>query len=289
MFDNTIGTYEVRDVIASGTHTAIYKATSQSGSPVAIKVPTSLSSTAIEHYYLSRIAHPSIIELLDTVQTPLGPGLVIPYAAGDDLFNVVVEGNGLDEDSVKAVIYSILTALKYLHSIGLVHCDVKPENIFLLRAGSPQSAVLADFGYARPAAGMPAGAEFLGSACYASPEAWKGEPCTEKVDLWALGVTAYVAALRCFPFRAPPDSAEVEEETMAGLPSWDNPEGFASVSSEFRDFIAAMLTVDPKRRPSAEEAMNCTWFDSLRNPDAKEGRNAPVDVQIGETDVDCMI
>jgi serine/threonine protein kinase len=82
----------------------------------------------------------------------------------------------LDKDFIKIVIYRVLTSLKYWHSNGLVHCDRKPENTLLRRAGSPQSAVLADFGYTHPVAGMPVGAEFLGSRCYAWPEARKSRP-----------------------------------------------------------------------------------------------------------------
>jgi serine/threonine protein kinase len=98
------------------------------------------------------------------------------------------------------------------------------------------------------------------------------EPSTEKLDLWALGVTAYVTPGRFFPFQAPPESAEKGQEIIAGLSSWDNPESFVSVSTEFRDFIGELLTVDPERRLLADEAMNCKWFDSLRNPDVKETR-----------------
>jgi serine/threonine protein kinase len=110
------------------------------------------------------------------------------------------ERNGLDEHSIKVVIYRMLTALKYLHSIGLVHCDVKPENILLLRAGSPQSAVLADFDYARPVAGMPAGGEFLGSRCYTSPEAWRGEGTAPPLDAMRKGGKRIGAGFRARPW-----------------------------------------------------------------------------------------
>jgi hypothetical protein len=86
----------LHDVISSGSYTTIYKTACQNCDTVAIKVPTRAASTAVEHYYLSRIAHPSIIELLDSVQTPLGPALVIPYAAGDDLFNAATQRNGTE-------------------------------------------------------------------------------------------------------------------------------------------------------------------------------------------------
>jgi serine/threonine protein kinase len=237
---------------------------------VVIKSPKLLNATENEFMNHNLISHPCIIPLLGAFGTDLGPSLVLPYAAGDDLLNVTMADPGLDEQSIKVIAQRVLIALKQIHSLGMMHQDVKPENIFLMEAGSPNSAVLADLeAMGLIDAGLNPRNVFPGTSWYAAPEIWKQQPYDEKIDLWALGVTLYVAAVRLFPFTAPPGSPEMMEEIQKGIPKYQSTSGFQRASGEFRELIAALLAVNPAERPSAEDALRFPWFADLPRWDQK--------------------
>jgi p90 ribosomal S6 kinase len=92
------------------------------------------------------ISYPSILGLLDTIPTPGGPALVVPFAEGHDLFTAMTKPGGIDEQFVKVAMYRVLKGPHFLHCQGHMHRDIKPKNIFLLEKDSVDSAVLADLG-----------------------------------------------------------------------------------------------------------------------------------------------
>jgi serine/threonine protein kinase len=271
--------YTFLNVLASGDGTHLYKAIDANHNSVVIKVPRFANSTQSEHSQLSQITHQSIIPLLDSIDTVFGPALVFPFAEGDDLFNSAIVNHSLDEQSLKLVFYHILSALAHLHRSGRMHRDIKPENI-LLSDASPDSAVLADFGAACTIERACLDPAFPGTQCYAAPEVWSGRPYNEKVDVWAVGVSAYVTVAKCFPFLAPVGSLEMADEIVGGLRNAVRIRQFLDASKEFQEFIEAMLTVDIEMRPTAEEAMEFAWFGELRN--GKGGRMRGMEVDVGE-------
>jgi calcium/calmodulin-dependent protein kinase I len=168
----------------------------------------------------------------------------------------------LAEDDARKVIYQVLQALSYLHGQRIWHRDVKPENILVMDGFD--NVVLSDFGYAKRIETETMTSEFCGSAYYGAPELFLAEPYTEKVDIWALGMTMYASLTGAFPF----DIAKRDEMRsliIRGLPGClDNWELVENASDLARDLIGRMLAKDAGRRISADEALQHPWFDCIR-------------------------
>lgn len=254
--------YEVTHLIAEEATTLIYHGLdTQTGERVAIKLPKpGCNQTTQESQILMYISHPYIIPLRDIVETESGPALVFPYAQGGDLYNAIEDG-GIPESEVKAIVFRLLQALAYLHEVRIWHLDVKPENV-LIMSDNLHNIVLCDFGLA---AGFPEdtlGDVHRGSVHYAAPEIWRKVGYTEKVDIWSLGMTMFVALTASFPFDIS-DHRTVADAVVQGLPDLMFIPSLAKLSAAGKDLLRSMLQVDPAKRISAEEALLHEWFAPL--------------------------
>jgi serine/threonine protein kinase len=265
-----------RDVslLATTLQNNVYSAVDCASRHVAIKCPILQNSTKAEHDQMLLISHPSILGLLDTIATPAGPALVFPFAEGNDLFKAMTKSGGIDEQFVKVVIYRVLKGLQFLHCQGYMHRDIKPENIFLLEKDSADSAVLADLGFLCQIPDGQHDQTFPGTSCYIAPEMWLREGYTEKVDLWALGVTAYVALAGRFPFKSEIGSTMMVAEILTGLPVHRRAARFMGASLPCQEFISKLLSVDHMMRPTAADALQHAWFQDLRA--AEEAKPKPI-------------
>lgn len=155
--------------------------------------------------------HPNICKLLDFFEDREFYYLVMPrYGAGVDLFDrVESQPSGLDPFEVRSLVGQLTDAVRFLHANGIVHRDIKDENVILDGDGRCQ---LIDFGSAahwRPGKRWDT---FSGTLHYASPEIMRGEMYTGKEqDVWALGTVAYVLLVGETPF------AELPDEVLEGI------------------------------------------------------------------------
>jgi serine/threonine protein kinase len=155
--------------------------------------------------------HPNICKLLDFFEDKEFYYLVMPrYGTGEDLFDrVESQPAGLDAFEVRSLLGQLTDSVRFLHANGIVHRDIKDENVILDGDGRCQ---LIDFGSAahwRPGKRWDT---FSGTLHYASPEIMRGEMYTGKEqDIWALGVVAYVLLVGETPF------AELPDEVLEGL------------------------------------------------------------------------
>jgi serine/threonine protein kinase len=251
----------LQDVIADQSSSVVYEAKdSQTGATYALKIAKPNSpQVGQELSLLSSLSHPSIVPV-SAVRTPYGEAFVMPYAFGGDLLSWI-ESRPLDEETVKGIIFNVLRALAYLHGRQIWHRDIKPENILVMdHTLSPDCCVLADFGFSREFPEGVCTTEFPGSLHYAAPELLRGESYTEKVDIWALGITMFACLTSRFPFKTDPD--EIRREILAGLPGLFEGEGI-DFSVDCHALLDWMLAPNPAQRPSAEEALNHPWFGDL--------------------------
>jgi eukaryotic-like serine/threonine-protein kinase len=160
--------------------------------PVAIKV---LSDTlAADHAYLARfereaqvaarLSHPALVRVFDYGAERGRPFLVMEYISGGDLGERLSVGRPPDPDRLAG---ELLGALRHIHAAGVLHRDVKPQNVLLDR---DERARLTDFGIAQPrdATSLTQTGMVLGTAPYLAPEVLGGEPPSERSDLYSLGV-----------------------------------------------------------------------------------------------------
>ncbi|RYE89613.1 MAG: serine/threonine protein kinase, partial [Myxococcales bacterium] len=214
------GRYVIRGVIGEGGMGAVYEAEQRPlGRKVALKVlhpsnaqkPEAVSRFQHEARVVSSIGHPNICELYDVGKLEDGaPYLVMERLVGDSLADRITREGALPVEDVLETLIQILGGLGAAHRKGVVHRDVKPDNIFLARTpgSSEPIAKLLDFGISKMSSldadmhltrtGM-----VMGTPYYMAPEQARGEQLDHRVDLYAMGVILYEALTGRRPFIAP--------------------------------------------------------------------------------------
>ncbi|MFD7730059.1 WD40 repeat domain-containing serine/threonine protein kinase [Kitasatospora phosalacinea] len=196
----------------------------------------------------ARLRHPGIVSVFDVVQHRGAPAIVMEYLSGRSLAAEIRADGPLAPDRVVALGLTLLDALAEAHAEGVVHRDVKPDNVLLTGKG----AVLTDFGIARSAdatSALTATGVLIGTPAYLAPEQLEGKEATPATDLWALGATLWHAAGGQPPFTAPTLTAlYVAILTRPPRPLPPGPAGpLAAV-------LAPLLAKDPRQRPTTAAA-----------------------------------
>ncbi|MBL8678651.1 MAG: serine/threonine protein kinase [Myxococcales bacterium] len=205
-----IGRYQVSRLLGEGAMGRVYLATDpELGRQVAIKVLRLDAAGNARDAYIARfrnearaaarLQHPNVVTLHDTgVDSVLGPYLVYEYVAGQTLRARINEGK-LDPRAVVALARGVGAALDAMHAAGIIHRDVKPDNILI----APDGAVkVTDFGIARVSdVQLTRDGQFLGTPAYASPEAITRGVYTARGDQFSLAAVLYesLCGIRPFP------------------------------------------------------------------------------------------
>ena len=164
-----------------------------------------------------------------------------------DLTQVLEERRGnIDEKVCAYILRKTLEALYYLHSRGIVHRDIKSDNILVNREGDIK---LADFGYATQLYKQKRGTvSQVGTICWMAPELIRLQKnYNHKVDIWSFGIFAMEIA-----DGQPPYISEKQAKVLYNIVTKDPPQINKRFSKEFKDFVKLCLTKDPEKRPSAE-------------------------------------
>ena len=200
--------YELREIIGTGGFGAVYRAYQPViGREVAIKIilphyanhPDFIRRFEVEAQVIARLEHPHIIPLYDYWRDPDGAYLVMRYLRGGSLRTRLDEGP-LDLLESSSILDQVAGALAVAHRQGVVHRDLKPDNILFDESGN---AYLTDFGIAKDlgnSASVTQGDMVIGSPAYLSPEQVRGEIVTPQSDIYALGVVLYEMVVGEHPF-----------------------------------------------------------------------------------------
>lgn len=135
----------------------------------------------------SHLRHPNILRMYGFFHDEQRIYLILEYAAGGTLFNVLKSEVRFDEKKSAKYIKSLISALIYLHGRDVIHRDIKPENLLL---GHDDQLKIADFGWSVHEPNS-LRTTLCGTMDYLSPEMVNGKPHTKAVDLWSLGVLTY--------------------------------------------------------------------------------------------------
>ena len=201
---------------------------------------------------LELLHHPNIISLFQILVTANQIHFILQYAPGGNLVELISEEGPLPEEKAKKMFGQVVSAIRYCHSLDIVHRDIKPQNILIDGEGNVK---LIDFGLAvkcRPGTLL---SRHCGTRGFNAPELVLQQPYDGKSsDVWSLGVLLYFITTGYFPFRGNTIN-EIEQKITTGTYTVPH-----HLSGQLENLIHQILTVSPEMRPSIEEIENHPWI-----------------------------
>ncbi|CAI7804227.1 unnamed protein product [Closterium sp. NIES-54] len=205
--------------------------------------------------------HCNIVSLQRVYEDSSAVYFVMEKCSDGDLLGYISRTGPADEHEVAKIFRQLITAVAFCHEHGVVHRDLKPDNVLMTQSTAGQTYLhvkLTDFGQAVTCrrGGSVCGA--AGSLPYTAPELLCRLKYNEKVDVWSLGVILYTMLAGRWPFYSPKRSIMKKMICAAQLDLTSEP--WHLVSAEAKDLVRRMLTVDPSHRPSCQELLRHVWL-----------------------------
>lgn len=238
------------------------------------KTDSSVKPAAIsrEIKLLQEMKHESIIQLVDVFEDDEYVHIVTNLCHGGELFDKILEktadDNGVPcfgEHEAANIILQILNAVSYMHDHCIVHRDIKPENILFDSKDADSPIKIIDMGLARKHNDIESPmTTIVGTPYYIAPEVLK-KKYDKSCDLWSVGVIAYI--LLCgYPPMNGKNTDQTHKLIVQGRYSFPNRD-WKYNSDDSIDFIRRLLTYDPEKRMTVEEALNHPWIVRYANQD----------------------
>lgn len=280
------GAYRVGQLLGEGSMGSVYEGVQESlGRKVAIKVlktrgqlsQATLARFAREAHAAAELGHPNIVQVTD-FQSREGepPFLIMERLVGRSLREVIAQEKRLLEGRVAFIANQVLDALSAAHAAGIVHRDIKPDNVFLTRLAAIDDIVkVLDFGVAKltTEGSLTAHGARVGSPAYMSPEQAAGRPVDARTDLYCLGATMYHALTGHLPFETN-DLAELLSwlETRPAPPMSTH---VPSIDARIAAVVERAMSKDPNVRFPSAEAMKEALAPLLRPRESWSGPHVP--------------
>jgi serine/threonine-protein kinase len=248
------GRYLVQAKIASGGTSTVYRGLdTRLDRPVALKVMDSryagdeqfLTRFRLEARTVARLKNPGLVAVYDQGMDAQHPFLVMELIEGGTLRELLAERGPMPPHAVVAVLRPVLGGLAAAHLAGLVHRDVKPENVLISDDGDVK---IADFGLVRAvaAAGITSASVILGTAAYLSPEQVRNGGSSPRSDVYSVGIVIYELLTGRTPFTG--DSAlSIAYQRL----DTDVPRASAAIDGvppQFDELVARATARDPADR-----------------------------------------
>jgi len=202
--------------------------------------------------------------LIDLFETSEYYYIVMEYMAGNDMFDFLQRKNfALPEEKVRELLIQLILAVRYLHSFGIVHRDLKLENIMMSSKENDATPKLVDFGLSKIIGPNEKASEPFGTVGYVAPEVLKRQPYSFSCDVWSLGCIFYALIAGSLPF----DSNEERETKRMTM---EDPLVFVedvwkTTSKSCKDLLTKTLIKDQHSRITLDEALKHPFFDSVRD------------------------
>ena len=198
----------MQEVIGQGSFGIVSKAINiHDGTTVAIKtikkVQPTLNIDAIkkEIRIMKLVKHKHIIKLIDVYENKAMIYIVMEYMSGGDLYTkYCTKKECFSEAKVKRIFTQIAGATKYMQDLGIIHRDLKLENILFENENADSNVKIADFGLSALQGPYQEVTDVLGTLHYTAPEIIARKPYDYSVDIWSLGVILYVLVTGSYPF-----------------------------------------------------------------------------------------
>ncbi|XP_062859049.1 calcium/calmodulin-dependent protein kinase (CaM kinase) II gamma 1 isoform X4 [Trichomycterus rosablanca] len=258
--------YQLYEELGKGAFSVVRRCLKKStGQEYAAKIINTKKLTARDHQKLEREAricrllkHPNIVRLHDSIAEEGFHYLLFDLVTGGELFEDIVAREYYSEADASQCISQILESVSHIHQHDIVHRDLKPENLLLASKMKGAAVKLADFGLAIEVQGdQQAWFGFAGTPGYLSPEVLRKDPYGKPVDIWACGVILYILLVGYPPFWDE-DQHKLYQQIKAGAYDFPSPE-WDTVTPEAKNLINQMLTINPAKRITAEQALKHPW------------------------------
>jgi serine/threonine-protein kinase len=261
--------YEVVRTLGRGGMATVYLARdTQLGRPVALKVlaPELAGEERFRKRFVrearlaARVSHPNIVRVFDIAEDERGLTIALEYVDGGTLAEELARRGRLPAEEVVELGLQLADALAAVHGAGLVHRDVKPQNVLRTTGGTIK---LGDFGIARShdSTALTEVGAVLGTACYLAPEQARGEPAAAAADLYALGVVLYQALTGRVPHRAATLAELVAARELEPPPAPSALVG--AVPPALEAAIVQCLALRPEERPAGAAALRAELARAL--------------------------
>uniref|UniRef100_A0A8C3B0R6 calcium/calmodulin-dependent protein kinase n=1 Tax=Cyclopterus lumpus TaxID=8103 RepID=A0A8C3B0R6_CYCLU len=246
--------YQLYEELGKGAFSIVRRCVKKStGQEYAAKIINTKKLSARDHQKLDREAR--ICRLLKH------PNIGESQAAllfRTSLFEDIVAREYYSEADASHCINQILESVSHIHQHDIVHRDLKPENLLLASKMKGAAVKLADFGLAiEVQAEQQAWFGFAGTPGYLSPEVLRKDPYGKPVDIWACGVILYILLVGYPPFWDE-DQHKLYQQIKAGAYDFPSPE-WDTVTPEAKNLINQMLTINPAKRITADQAIKHPW------------------------------
>ncbi|GES59570.1 serine/threonine protein kinase [Aspergillus terreus] len=301
--ETTFGQYILGQTVGEGEFGKVKLGWKRDGTiEVAIKLirretlgsnPSRLPKIYREISILRDLSHPNIVRLHEMVETDRHIGIIMEYASGGELFDYILNNRYLKDNSARRLFAQLVSGVGYLHKKGIVHRDLKLENLLLDRN---RNIIITDFGFANTfdptdelseeieynltnkdyvkrmrldkqnSKGMRRGdlmQTSCGSPCYAAPELVVSDSLYtgRKVDVWSCGVILYAMLAGYLPFDDDPANPDGDNINLLYKYIVTTPLTFPEyVTPHARDLLRRILVPDPRKRADLFEVARHSWL-----------------------------
>uniref|UniRef100_A0A3B3XD78 CaM kinase-like vesicle-associated protein n=1 Tax=Poecilia mexicana TaxID=48701 RepID=A0A3B3XD78_9TELE len=213
---------------------------------------------------LKMVKHPNILQLVDVFETKKEYFLFLELATGREVFDWILDQGYYSERDTSNVVRQVLEAVAYLHSLHIVHRNLKLENLVYYNRLKHSKIVISDFHLAKLENGLIK--DPCGTPEYLAPEVVGRQRYGRPVDCWAIGVIMYILLSGNPPFYDESDDDDYENhdknlfrKILAGDYEFDSPY-WDEISDSAKNLVARLMEVDQDQRLTAQEAINHEWI-----------------------------
>uniref|UniRef100_A0A8C5MU98 Protein kinase domain-containing protein n=1 Tax=Leptobrachium leishanense TaxID=445787 RepID=A0A8C5MU98_9ANUR len=215
-------------------------------------------------FILVWVNHPNILQLIDTFETKKEFYIIQELATGGDVFDWILEQGYYSEKDASNVIRQVLEAVSYLHSLRIVHRNLKLENLMYYNQNNHSKVVLRDFYLSCFESGEIT--EPCGTPEYLAPEVVSRHRYGRPVDCWAVGVVMYILLSGNPPFydeneeeNSESHNRKIFRKILVGEYEFDSPY-WDVISASAKDLVSRLMEMDQEQRITAQEALGHIWI-----------------------------
>ena len=252
--------YELGDRIGYGKYSDVHLAVENATKKLwVVKIMKQKHVNSVERVLIHNeitvlkiLHHKNIVKIKESFNNSTFTLLVEEYLEGKTLRESLGK---LNENQIKEIIKQILHVLKYIHEAGIIHGDIKLENILFTKNNKTDVKVV-DFGLSSYIIPGKKHQRIVGTIGYTAPEMILKSGFNEAVDVWSLGVVAYALLLQKLPYEGN-NEQEIISATIDYEPDFSE---FKKFSANSKDFVKKLLEKSPNLRLTASEALNHPWL-----------------------------